>query len=313
LVVLYGTNKKFNDEFLAFAKSNDDINFLHVTSAEIIAEEGATDGSARVYLKDGTSIDFPADTENIIDRITDVAYPKFVEFSQSQYTRLSSTKELIVFGFAPYEDKETLNKLFTLLTDASNAHKNVGFMYGDSKTFARGLSGAGASLNFLPTVVAISQNTQLVWDEQIPLTSESLSQWISDIFDGKAASNRKSEPVPDNNNGPVVKLVYKNYNQYLSSGKPIFVKYYAPWCGHCKNMASDWIKLGETVSKDQVTIADYDATANYAEVEQIEGFPTLVFYDGKGGKVVYQGDRSFDDLLRFVNSQLHTHQSHDEL
>ena len=79
-------------------------------------------------------------------------------------------------------------------------------------------------------------------------------------------------------------------------------------------MAPDWVKLGESVNKKDVIIADYDATANYAEVEKVEGFPTLVFYDGKGGKEVYQGDRTFDALLAFVNSKVGGHgHSHDEL
>jgi len=251
--------------------------------------------------------------KNILNEITSAAYPQYVEFSQSQFSRLSQTKDLIIFGFAPYDNQELLDRLFTYLGDAADHHKNVGFLYGDTQVFARGLTGAGASMNFLPTVVAIQPNIgQRVWDEEAPLNSEALIHWISLVFEGTAPTNRKSEAVPENNDGPVVKLVYKNYKDIFEQGKPVFVKYYAPWCGHCKSMAPDWIRLGETLGKDRVIIADYDATANYSEVEKLEGYPTLIFYDGKGEKKIYDGDRTYDELLKYVNSQLHSH-SHDEL
>ena len=47
----------------------------------------------------------------------------------------------------------------------------------------------------------------------------------------------------------------------VADGKLYFVKFYAPWCGHCKRLAPAWGELGESLADDKdIVIAHVDCT-----------------------------------------------------
>lgn len=70
-----------------------------------------------------------------------------------------------------------------------------------------------------------------------------------------------------------------------------FVKFYAPvwllesgliwkWCGHCKKLAPIWEDLADAL-EGEVNVAQVDATENaiLSDLYEIEGFPTLYFFE----------------------------------
>ena len=95
----------------------------------------------------------------------------------------------------------------------------------------------------------------------------------------------------------------------LNSDKYVLLEAYAPWCGHCQKLEPIYKELAEKLqSVDNVVIAKIDATANEHSSLNVEGFPTLKLYKpGQSSDPVdYQGDRSLDDLMKFLEKEMGT-------
>ncbi|EIN04376.1 thioredoxin-like protein [Punctularia strigosozonata HHB-11173 SS5] len=101
--------------------------------------------------------------------------------------------------------------------------------------------------------------------------------------------------VDPNPHGEVLSLNSKNFYGYLSEG-PLFVKFFAPWCGHCKKLAPHWTKLAEAM-KHRMAIAEVDCEAEPKLCKQqgVTGYPMLYYYEG-GEKTEYVGGRKIGPL-----------------
>lgn len=92
-----------------------------------------------------------------------------------------------------------------------------------------------------------------------------------------------------------------NFKDLIAKDELTFVKFYAPWCGHCKAMAADF-KEAATELKGKAVLADVDATVEkeLAKEYGVRGFPTLKLFS-KGELVAdYKGGRKKDELIKYI-------------
>lgn len=103
-----------------------------------------------------------------------------------------------------------------------------------------------------------------------------------------------------------VELTPANYDAE-TAGKSVFLKFFAPWCGHCKKLKPDWDKLmDEFAGSATQLVADVDCTAGgkpLCDENGVKGYPTLKWGDPSDLQD-YQGGRSFDDLKNFATENL---------
>ncbi|GMF38274.1 unnamed protein product [[Candida] boidinii] len=140
-----------------------------------------------------------------------------------------------------------------------------------------------------------------------PLDNKLIPKFVEDFVAGKLEAIIKSEPIPETQDSPVYHLVGKEHDKIITSGKDVLVKYYAPWCGHCKKLAPVFEELAavyESVAPGKVLLADLDHTENDVTGVQIEGYPTIVLYPGDGSEpVVYEGNRSLESFAEFIKEK----------
>jgi len=142
------------------------------------------------------------------------------------------------------------------------------------------------------------------WEGNInELTVDSIGHYIQDFKNGNLKPFLKSEAIPEKNDGPVTVVVGHNWHDVVGNEHhDVLVKYYAPWCGHCKNLAPIWTELGQYVEGlDEVVIAKMDSTANEVAGVAVRSYPTLIWYpkDNKKG-IPYQGGRELKDFQEFL-------------
>ncbi|CAA2966304.1 probable disulfide-isomerase A6 [Olea europaea subsp. europaea] len=134
-------------------------------------------------------------------------------------------------------------------------------------------------------------------------TAEALAEFVNN----EGGTSVKLAAVPSD----VVVLTPDNFNEIvLDEAKDVLVEFYAPWCGHCKNLAPIYEKVATAFKlEEHVAIANVDADKyrDLGEKYGVSGFPTLKFFpkNNKAGED-YDGGRDLDDFVTFINEKCAT-------
>eukprot|EP00877_Chromochloris_zofingiensis_P007928 jgi/Chrzof1/3389/Cz12g23180.t1_PDI4 len=101
----------------------------------------------------------------------------------------------------------------------------------------------------------------------------------------------------------VINLTDGNFDEeVLQSSDLWFIEFYAPWCGHCKNLKPVWSDSASQL-KDKVKVGAVDCTAHQQTCSQfgIKGYPTIKFFGiSKDHPAEYQGGRDSGSIVEYA-------------
>jgi protein disulfide-isomerase A4 len=109
--------------------------------------------------------------------------------------------------------------------------------------------------------------------------------------------------VPEVDN--VLVLGMDNFTENVNTANLILVEFYAPWCGHCKQLAPEYKKAASDLLPDGILLAKVDATVeeDLAVRYEVTGYPTLLFFR-KGVKFDYKGPRDRYGIVQYMREQM---------
>ena len=188
----------------------------------------------------------------------------------------------------------------------ADTHKSLGGQYG-----VRGfptIKVFGANKNS-PTDYQGGRTAAAIVDAGLSAVKQIVQQRLSGGRSGSSGSGsggRRSSGRQED----VVELTDSNFEELVLNSKDIWlVEFFAPWCGHCKNLAPHWASAA-TELKGRVKLGALDATVHTLQASKygVQGFPTIKYFPGgkkdSSSAEDYTGGRTSGDIVSWAEAKL---------
>ncbi|KAJ8273537.1 hypothetical protein GJAV_G00102730 [Gymnothorax javanicus] len=299
-------------EFLKAATAmRDTFRFGHTTDLSLGIKHGVESESVLLFRPPRLSSKFEEGSVTYSDSISTSALRRFIRDN--------------IFGMCPHLTSENRDRLkgrdlliayydidYLRNPKGSNYWRNrvMKVALQSSRTSWRRSSVWGARIGGdLPLVtIRTRMGHKYTMREEFTRDGKALERFLEDYFAGRLKRFLKSEPVPESNSGPVKVVVAESFEEIVNDPeKDVLIEFYAPWCGHCKNLEPKYTELGEKLAGDpNIVIAKMDATANdVPNGYEVQGFPTIYFAPAgkKDSPKRYEGAREVKDFVDFLKKE----------
>jgi len=315
VVVGFFDNKDSEDykSFLQTAEENrESFLFGAVTGNNDVNKEFGVEKTPSVVLfkkfDEGKNVLAAADFATLSEFILKNSVPLIDEIGPHNYKHYAEAGLPLAYVFVDLtvegQKDQNVNAIRSI---AESTKGKILWVYIDWSKYAKHAERLGLSGKVVPAVALenLSEGTHYAFDETATVDTAGIEAWVNKFLNGQLEPTVRSEEIPESNDGPVKVVVAKSFDQIVNDNtKDVLVEFYAPWCGHCKQLAPIFDQVGEALKGvSSVVVAKIDATANDVNPTLgIRGFPTLKLFpaNDKKSPIDYEGDRTKEDLIKFI-------------
>uniref|UniRef100_A0A7S0QTJ9 Protein disulfide-isomerase n=1 Tax=Pyramimonas obovata TaxID=1411642 RepID=A0A7S0QTJ9_9CHLO len=315
LAYLSGLEGAEFDAYMAVAGDNADVVFVHTVTAEVAAVHALKVSSA-IMLKEFDGGNVPL--EGALEEEAFGAFvgknklPLVIPFNEKNADRIFGSgiaSQVLLF----YSGDDAEEVLSTARAVAPQFTGECIFVSVDTDTeevqsvleYFGVEAGKVEPVQLMGFVVKDEEGIKYEYTDEY--TVEAVVAYTKKLVAGELTPYFKSEDIPEKNDGPVLTVVGKTFDAVVNDAtKDVMLEIYAPWCGHCKQLAPIYKKLGKRFKDvESVVIAQMDGTANEhpSLTTVVEGFPTVLFYPAQhkeDGPLKVEGERTLKELAKFI-------------
>jgi protein disulfide-isomerase A1 len=300
--------------YVAAANALDTFSFGITKNNEVFSEHEVQDGDIVLFKPfDEKKSKFVGnlDLDNLKKFVQVQSLPLIVEFNHESASKIfgGSIKSHLLFFVS--KENGHIEKYIEPLKDLSKKYReDILFVTisSDEEDHTRIFEFFGMSKEEVPSIrlIKLEEDMAKYKPESNDLSFENVEKFLKSFIEGKLKQHLLSQELPEDwNKHPVKILVSTNFdNIAFDKNKDVLVEFYAPWCGHCKQLAPIYEQLGEKYKDhESIVIAKMDSTANELEHIKISSFPTIkLFRKGDNKMIDYNSERTLDDFVRFLEA-----------
>lgn len=236
-----------------------------------------------------------------------------VELTDSNFDRLviRSDEVWVVEFYAPWCGHcQSLAPEYKKLASALKGIVKVGALNADEHKS----TGAQYGVRGFPTIKVFGDDKKKPIAHEGQRTARAMADAALNAVKAKITSNlggsaSSSGGSKSSDKDEVIELTDANFDKLVLQSDDVWlVEFFAPWCGHCKNLAPEWAKAAKEL-KGKVKLGALDATVHQAKAQEygVQGYPTIKFFAGgkksRSDVKDYDGGRSASDIVAWASDK----------